>query len=117
MRESILTVLVVLLSSFTSHAVSSNREAFKAAQEAINAVDTLIKSGATDSDCEQVDSLMSRLETLLTSLSSDQQKALWDSSPNWAGIACAWSLGHAWQGNDCLYQCGTKQECVKGGSR
>jgi hypothetical protein len=117
MRESILTILVVLLVSFTSHAVASNREAFQAASEATSLVNALVKDGATDSDCMQVDSLMSRLETLRPSLSSDQQKALWEKSPYFAGIACSWSFSHDWQGNDCLYQCGSLSECMKGGSK
>ena len=115
MKESILTLSIVLLFAFTGQAMTRNVASFKAAKNAAARIDSLIRDGATDTACQEVDRLMSILASARPALTEAQQALLWDKYPWFAGIACAWSFAHEWQGNDCLYQCGTVDQCQKGG--
>jgi len=115
MKTFTLTLSFVLVISYAGAIFGDNSKAYAQARQALVTVDFLVKSGPTDSDAQKIDENMQLIRTLLSSLTPEQQAELWDRYPYFSGIACFWvGVGHSFSGNDCLYQCGTLQECLKG---
>ena len=110
------TLAIVVLLAFSGQAIADNHNAFTSALQATRRVNTLIVGGATDSDCQEIEAIMGKLASVRPLLTEAQQRVIWERSPYWAGIACAWAVGQQWSGNDCAFQCGTLKEC-QGGSK
>jgi hypothetical protein len=105
------TLSIVLCLAISGQAIADNANAFQTALEATRRVNTLVLNGATDSDCQEIEAIMGKLASLRPLLTEAQQRVIWEHSPYWAGIACAWPVGQVWQGNDCEFQCGNLEEC------
>jgi hypothetical protein len=114
MKTFTLTLTLTLVLSYAGNVLGENRRAYSQARASLARINLLVQDGPTDSDTVEIDKLMGSLPSLRKELTSEQQSQLWEKYPWFAGIACNWVVGHDWQGNDCAFQCGTINECMKG---
>jgi hypothetical protein len=115
MKSFTFTLALVVLISYAGQAMGNNSKAYMQARQALVTIDFLVKSGPTDSDTVKIDEKMGLIREILPRLTPAQQADLWDRYPFFAGIACFWAgIGHSFAGNDCTYQCGSLEDCLKG---
>lgn len=114
MKIFTLTLAITLVISYAGSVFGENSRAYSQARASLARINFLVMDGATDTDTAEIDKLMDSLPSLRRALTPAQQTQLWESFPYFAGIACNWSVGHDFAGNDCQFQCGSFQECMKG---
>jgi hypothetical protein len=117
MKVFTLTLILTALLAYTGEAIGQNSRAYESARASLARINFLVKNGPTDTDALEIERIFDCLPRLRRQLTSEQQAELWRRYPFFAGIACNWPVGHDFHGNDCVYQCGTFAECMKGVSR
>jgi hypothetical protein len=117
MKVFTLTLAIVLGVSYVGNAFGQNSRAYESARASLARINFLVKNGPTDTDAAEIERIFDCLPKLRRQLTSKQQAELWERYPFFSGIACHWPVGHDFVGNDCVYQCGTFAECMKGVSR